>query len=74
MTAVVLENCPHCRGKCGADHDRFFGGVPRWQVGCDQQPVGSSLPNCGYRSPFAIDLEDAVRWHNKIAQHGGAIP
>ena len=74
MTAIVLGNCPHCRGNCAVNQDRFFGGVPRWQVGCDHPPAGSSLPHCGYRGPFATDLEDAVRWHNKIAQNCGAIP
>jgi ribosomal protein S27AE len=75
---VTLAPCPNCGGKTVADQDRFYGGVPRWQVACDQamgpSPGGNYMPNCGYRGPFAIDLDEAVRKHNKISQNCGACP
>jgi predicted RNA-binding Zn-ribbon protein involved in translation (DUF1610 family) len=77
--SIVLAPCPNCGGKTVAEQDRFYGGIPRWQVQCDESTspsargVGNYLPSCGYRGPFAVDLADAVRKHNKISQNCGAV-
>jgi hypothetical protein len=29
------------------------------------------MPSCGYRGPWAVEMEEAVRRHNKISQNCG---
>ena len=69
---MILAQCPNCGGRTIAEQDRFYGGVTRWQVSCDQANDTGSLPNCGYKGPFGLDLDEAARKHNKISQNCGA--
>jgi hypothetical protein len=70
---MTLAPCPNCGGKTTAETLPWPGAV-RWFVRCDQQPEGptSLLWSCGYRGPFAVTLDEAVRKHNKISQNCGA--
>lgn len=70
---MTLAPCPNCGGKTTADQDRFYGGTVRWVVSCDEPNDTRSLPNCGYRGPFGLTLEEAVRKHNHISQKCGAV-
>ena len=70
---MILAPCPACGGKTAADMDRYYGSVTRCVVACDQPNDTRSLPNCGYRGPFALTLEEAVRKHNHISQKCGAV-
>lgn len=73
---MIGAPCPNCGGQTTAEQDRYYGGAPRWQVACDtaMRPSagGNFLPNCGYRGPFGMTLDEAVRKHNKISQNCGA--
>lgn len=66
---MKIANCPHCGGPC---HSIWSTPPPAiewpwracWAIKCDQ---------CGYKGPDCMDMDEAVRAHNKIAQNCGVV-